>query len=96
MHNQTDHANRPMRAGHAEKMASRVGSGGNVRSGESPDTSTFCACMGPQGADPLCPCEMRRAGLEPTPLWTPEKRAELEEAMRKIVEREEADLRSNV
>ena len=41
MHSQTDHANRPMRAGHAEKMASRVGSGGNARSGESPDASTF-------------------------------------------------------
>ena len=40
MHNQTDHANRPMRAGHAEKVASRVGSGGDVRAGESPATST--------------------------------------------------------
>jgi len=40
MHNQTDQMKRPMRAGHAEKLASRVGSGGNVRSGESPDAST--------------------------------------------------------
>ena len=41
MHNQTDQRNPPMRAGHAVNLASRVGSGGNVRSGVSPDASTL-------------------------------------------------------
>ena len=40
MHNQTDQMERPMRAGHAVKLASRVGSGGIVRAGVSPATST--------------------------------------------------------
>lgn len=31
----------------------------------------FCACMGPIGNDPYCPCEMRRRGFEPSgPKWT--------------------------
>lgn len=41
MHNQTDQMKRPMRAGHAEKLASRVGSGGNSRVGESPTACTL-------------------------------------------------------
>ena len=41
MHNQTDQMERPMRAGHAEKLASRVGGGGFVRAGESPAASTL-------------------------------------------------------
>lgn len=41
MHNQTDQMERPMRAGHAEKLASRVGNGGNARAGESPAASTI-------------------------------------------------------
>ena len=41
MHNQTDQMEQPMRAGHAEKLASRVGSGGKVRAGASPATSTI-------------------------------------------------------
>lgn len=32
-----------------------------------------CACMGPQGDDPYCPCVMIAKGLKPTDLWTPEK-----------------------
>lgn len=36
----------------------------------------LCACMGPRGTDPFCPCEMRNKGLTPTPVtaggWTPE------------------------
>ena len=55
----------------------------------------LCACMGRQGNDPLCPCAMRAAGLVPIQIWTPEKRDELNQAMREIVEREEADMRSN-
>ena len=45
-----------------------------------------CACMGPQGDDPHCPCEMRQKGLEPTDPWTPEKVAELKEALRNMFE----------
>ena len=41
MHNQTDQMEQPMRDGHAVKLASRVGSGGHDRSGESPDAPTF-------------------------------------------------------
>ena len=32
-----------------------------------------CACMGPQGNDPVCPCKMRALGKEPTGAWTPEE-----------------------
>lgn len=38
----------------------------------------LCSCMGPVENDPMCPCAMRRAGLEPTNPWTPEKLAELQ------------------
>jgi hypothetical protein len=31
----------------------------------------ICACMGPQGDDPVCPCEMLREGKQPSyGLWT--------------------------
>lgn len=43
-----------------------------------------CACLGPQGNDPLCPCQMRQAGLEPHNPWTPEKVKELEDALAKV------------
>lgn len=43
--------------------------------------SAFCACMGPQGNDPMCPCQMRNAGLEPHNSWTPEAIAELDAAL---------------
>jgi len=49
----------------------------------------LCACMGPIAGDPYCPCEMRRKGLEPTNLWTPEKVAELHKALSCFIEREE-------
>lgn len=51
MHNQTDRTNLPEPDGSAgrEQAASRVGSGGDVRSGESPDVSTF------QTDYPKCP-----------------------------------------
>ena len=32
-----------------------------------------CACMGPQGNDPVCPCAMRAMGKEPSNQWTPEE-----------------------
>lgn len=38
---------------------------------------TMCGCMGPQGNDPHCPCEMRRLGLTASgftqPITTAEK-----------------------
>jgi hypothetical protein len=45
---------------------------------------SMCACMGPVGNDPHCPCAMRQRGLEPTNTWTPEKLAELDRAMAKL------------
>ena len=37
--------------------------------------------MGPQGNDPVCPCQMKNRGLEPHNNWTPEKIKELHEAL---------------
>lgn len=47
---------------------------------------SLCACMGPIGKDPLCPCAMTRAGLTPTPLWTEEKKEELRKVFEKFNE----------
>jgi hypothetical protein len=44
---------------------------------------SMCACMGPVGDDPYCPCDMRRRGLVPTNPWTPEKIAELHRVLDK-------------
>lgn len=55
----------------------------------------MCACMGPQGNDPMCPCKMRQAGLEPTPVWTPEKREELKRALEHMLAEEERALKAN-
>lgn len=41
------------------------------------DGPIACACLGPVGDDPYCPCDMRQRDLIPTSLWTPEKIAEL-------------------
>lgn len=46
--------------------------------------SKICACMGPIGEDPYCPCKMKQEGLTPTELWTPEKKAELESALSRM------------
>lgn len=43
-----------------------------------------CACMGPIGNDPECPCRMRAKGLTPTEIWTPEAKAELDAALTKV------------
>lgn len=43
-----------------------------------------CACMGPQGNDPVCPCKMRSRGLEPHNNWTPEKIEEFKEVLSKL------------
>lgn len=51
---------------------------------------TLCACMGPRGNDPHCPCKMYALGLEPTPIvpMTEAEREELKEAFREIIARE--------
>ncbi len=49
-----------------------------------------CACMGPIGNDPHCPCLMRSKGLTPTTIWTPEAKAELKEALATIFDLENA------
>ena len=43
-----------------------------------------CACMGPTGTDPYCPCQMLAAGLVPTETWTPEKKEELDKALAEV------------
>lgn len=40
-----------------------------------------CACMGPQGNDPVCPCVMRQRGLEPTDSWPLDEVERLHAAM---------------
>ena len=45
---------------------------------------TACACMGPQGNDPVCPCRMRAMGKEPYNIWTPEKIAELKKVLDEV------------
>jgi hypothetical protein len=50
-----------------------------------------CACMGPIGIDPECPCRMRAKGLTPTEIWTPEARRQLDEALKQLVLREQED-----
>jgi hypothetical protein len=37
----------------------------------------ICACMGPQGGDPVCPCRMRAQGLQPSNQWTEEDKERL-------------------
>lgn len=49
----------------------------------------FCACMGPIGNDPECPCRMRVKGLIPTEIWTPEAKAQLKDALNEIFEIEQ-------
>lgn len=82
MHNQTDQRNRPMRAGHGENLALRVGSGGYVRSGGSPDASTHFQCQhlwSSVGSDGYMECLWCRAKTKPPettlsdrtqPLWS--------------------------
>lgn len=40
----------------------------------------ICACMGPQRGDPMCPCQMKAAGLTPTGP-SPEEEAALSAAL---------------
>lgn len=43
-----------------------------------------CACMGPQGNDPVCPCRMRAAGKEPSNQWTQEDKDRLNKVLGEI------------
>lgn len=45
---------------------------------------TPCACLGKQGNDPHCPCEMRRHGMQPTDPWTQEEQAKLNAVLGKM------------
>ena len=47
-------------------------------------THNICACLGPQGNDPVCPCMMRSQGLEPSNQWTEEDRQRLNAALNDI------------
>jgi len=43
-----------------------------------------CACMGPQGNDPVCPCRMRALGKEPSNQWTQEEKDRLNKVLGEI------------
>jgi hypothetical protein len=43
-----------------------------------------CACMGPIGTDPYCPCVMEQHGLVPSSTWTEEERAALNKALNEM------------
>lgn len=45
---------------------------------------TVCACMGRQGKDPFCPCEMRARGLQPSDAWTEEEVYNLKRALNRV------------
>lgn len=48
----------------------------------------ICACMGPQGNDPVCPCAMLREGKHPSHgVWTTQDVEDLKNAFRQIYEK---------
>lgn len=52
----------------------------------------LCACMGPQGKDKLCPCQVRAAGLpEDVKPWTTEDHERLKVALVKLKDRAEQE-----
>lgn len=50
---------------------------------------TVCACMGPQGKDPVCPCRMRAMGKEPSNQWTEEDKQRLANVLKGIFQAED-------
>ena len=46
-----------------------------------------CACLGPIGNDPFCPCMMREKGFTPTEIWTSDKIEEFNSVLKKLLER---------
>lgn len=56
-------------------------------SGQALTIGNFCACMGPIGDDPFCPCAMRAKGLpfdENKLKWSEEDKERLMKALRKM------------
>lgn len=43
-----------------------------------------CFCMGRQGDDPYCPCEMRARGLIPSTEWTKEELYKLDRVLENL------------
>lgn len=50
---------------------------------------TVCACMGPQGNDPVCPCRMRSMSQQPSDQSTEEDRFRLTEVLTDIFQIED-------
>lgn len=50
-----------------------------------------CACLGPQGGDKYCPCEMAQRGLEASNMWTFMKIEELECVLGQIFDKKDTD-----
>jgi hypothetical protein len=69
----------------AVRAAAAIGKEGRGMENINPLSLSACACLGPQGGDPFCPCEMSRRGLKATNIWTPEKVAEFDAALRKAI-----------
>ena len=55
----------------------------------------ICACMEPQGNDSVCPCAMRRQGLQPHDGWTTEKIEEFKKALSKLYNWKDVNNESN-
>lgn len=51
----------------------------------------LCACLGPQGNDPVCPCQMQQQGLVPSNQWTEDDKKELHRALSQVFERNQHD-----
>jgi hypothetical protein len=49
---------------------------------------TLCACMGPQGNDPHCPCTMEQMGLPHSGNMSDEERQQLTNAINKHLNKE--------
>lgn len=43
---------------------------------------SVCACVGPIGSDPVCPCRMREMGLSPTNQWNQQNIKSLHDKLR--------------
>lgn len=48
-----------------------------------------CACLGRQGADPYCPCEMNRRGLQRSIQQSLETAESLDETFKQVFQRQE-------
>ena len=53
---------------------------------------SVCACMGPIGDDPYCPCKMESLGLPSSNVWTPEKIAELDRVLKSYPPEDKKDV----